>query len=125
MIFKIIVTVLCGIFCTLILKDKNPHGAFAVSVSVSVVILGQIIPMARTLFRKIEEYKSLIGMDGELFNALIKVIIIALATRITAELCRDNGERAAGAKVELAGVIAGIICAVPLVDKALLLIGAL
>jgi len=125
MIIKIAAVALCGVFCALIIRDKNPQGAFAVSIAVSLVILGGIIPVLSDVHKRIKSYAALTGLDTDLFGVLLRVVAISLVTRITAEMCRDNGERAVGAKIELAGTAIGLLCAMPLVDKALALIGAI
>ncbi|MEG1778273.1 MAG: SpoIIIAC/SpoIIIAD family protein [Angelakisella sp.] len=51
--------------------------------------------------------------------------IIAICVRITTELCSDAGMRAMGVKLELAGAVMGIICALPLIRQALELINGL
>lgn len=109
----------------MIIRDKNPQGAFAVSIAVSLVILGSIIPVLSDVHKRIKSYAALTGLDTDLFGVLLRVVAISLVTRITAEMCRDNGERAVGAKIELAGTAIGLLCAMPLVDKALALIGAI
>ena len=125
MIIKITAISICGIFCVLILKDKNPQAAFAVSVTVSIAVLSSALPTLSDVFALLKNYAGLTGLDGDIFSVLFKTVIIAVTTRVTAELCRDNGERAVGAQVELAGTAIGMLCAMPLVDKALNLIGAL
>lgn len=125
MVTKIILIALCGVFCVLIIKDKSPQIAFAVSITAALLILAEVLPVVGKVHSKLKVYASLIQSGGDVYGVICKVVIIALATRLTAEMCRDNGERAVGAKVELAGTAAGLLCAMPLVDKALAIIGAL
>mgnify|MGYP003378217363 CR=1 FL=1 len=61
---------------------------------------------------------------GELLP-LGKVMGVAICTRLTSELCRDNGNRALAAQVELCGAVCGLLCALPLVEQALGLLGAI
>ena len=124
MIIKITAVAVCGIFCVLIIKDKNPQGAFAVSVSVSIAILTAVLPTISDVHKRLKSYAGMTGLDDGVFGVLLKVVIIAVVTRLTAEMCRDNGERAVGAQVELAGTAIGMLCAMPLIDKALTMIGA-
>lgn len=125
MLTKVIVTALCSVVCILIIKDKNPQMAFAVSIASASVILAEALPVLGNVYTRLEGYLSVIHMNADMFRTLFKVVVISLATRLTAEMCRDNGEHAVGAKVELAGMAAGLYCAIPIVDKALAVIGAL
>ena len=125
MITKVIATAICGVLCVLIIKDKNPQMAFGVSIATASVILAEALPVLGRVYNRLEGYSSLIRMNADLYGALFKVVAISLATRLAAEMCRDNGERAVGAKIELAGTAAGLLCAMPIVDKALAVIGAL
>ena len=125
MIVKITAVAIAGIFCVLIIKDKNPQGAFAVSVAVSIAVLTSVMPSVSDVYRRLKDYAGMTGLQGDMFGVLGKVVVVAVVTRMTAEICRDNGERAVGAQVELAGTVIGMLCAMPIIDKALNMIGAL
>ena len=53
------------------------------------------------------------------------MLAITQVTHISAELCRDAGEKAVAAKLELCGAAASLMCVLPLAEQALALLGAL
>jgi len=53
---------------------------------------------------------------------LLKTVIIAILTQISAQLCRDSGEGALAAKLELGGSAACIVLMLPLLSGVLSMI---
>ncbi len=53
------------------------------------------------------------GIPKEYYKSVIKVIGIAYFTEIISALCRDAGESAIGAKLELAGKVAALSLTIP------------
>lgn len=125
MIIKIIFITLSCLICITVLKEHKSTIALALSICGIIVLAYSIIPYFKSIYNKINEYIAVIKTDNNIFLILFKVVIIALATRLTADICRDKGEQALGFKIELAGILVGIFCSFPLLDKALSIIGAL
>ena len=115
------------ISCALIqlIRNKNPQGAFFLSIAVCIVIMTQIIPFINDIYDFCRQIISSTGIDASTLRPLVKVLGIAVCVRITAELCRDCGERAVAAKVEMAGAAVGMVCAFPLLQQVLEIIGSL
>lgn len=109
----------------LVIRGKNPQGALLLSVAVCIVLAVQILPALAAVYDYCKTLVSLTGISAGLFVPLLKVTVLAVCVRITAELCRDSGERAIASKIEIAGAAAGMLCALPLIEQALRLIGGL
>lgn len=125
MIIKIVFIGLCTLICCSILKDYGTSFSVLVGAIGVCAIAYIIIPYISTIYEKCLLYFNVLNIDNDILKPVLKVTVIALMTKITAELCRDRGERALGFKIELAGVVAGIISSFPLLEKALGMINAL
>ena len=58
-------------------------------------------------------------LSAELYGPVLRVVGIAVLVRILAALCRDAGQSALAAKVELAGTVLAFGAALPLLEQVL------
>ncbi len=121
---KAIVTGIAALFCISVLKEKNGNASLSVAVAAGVAIVVGIMPELRDLYGVWIELTGKTALDKSFFTPLLKVVGIAAACRTASDLCKDNGEKALGTQIELAGAAAGMICSVPLIEKIIELIGA-
>lgn len=122
---KILMTAAAAVICGQVLKGKNPALAMLISLAAVIVLTGLIWPLVQEVWRQVVGLLESSGLDHHLLLPLAKVLAITQITRITAELCRDAGERGLAAKLELCGATASLICILPLAEQALKLIGTL
>lgn len=125
MVAKAILVCLVCLICTSLIKEHSSGFAIMLTISGLISLLLLTIPYIAHIISISKRYIDMVNIDSNIFLPLVKVVIIASTTRMTAEICRDGGERALGYKIEIIGIIAGIICSFPLLDKALTLIGAM
>lgn len=59
------------------------------------------------------------NLGAELYGPVLRVVGIAVLVRILAALCRDAGQSALAAKVELAGTVLAFGAALPLLEQVL------
>lgn len=114
-------TALC---CTQLLRGKTPALALVVSLTAILVLLGLLLPGLQAVQQAFHGLLAQAGLESDLFTPLLKVLAITQVTHIGAELCRDAGERALAAKLELCGAAASLLCVLPLAQQALALVGA-
>ena len=62
------------------------------------------------------------GINGEYISILIKVIVIAYICEFAVQFCADAGEKAIGAKIELAGRVLILAASLPILENLLRLI---
>ena len=122
---RILLTAAIAVICGGVLKGKTPALALLVTLAAITVITGLIWPLAQSLWQQISGLLESSGLDKTLLLPLAKVLAITQITRITAELCRDAGERGLAAKLEFCGAVASMLCVLPLAEQALRLIGTL
>lgn len=122
---KLCLIALAALSAILLFRGHNPQGAFLLAAVVCIFIVAQTLPALVRIYDYCKGLIAYTGLDPEVFAPLAKVIGLAICVRITTELCRDAGERAIAAKVEMAGAAVGLICALPLLEQAVRLIGGL
>lgn len=77
------------------------------------------------LGRVISEFDGLIarcGIEPRYFKLVVKLSGIAYVTKFAGDICRDSGESAIGAKVELAGKVMVFALTVPVISDFLNLV---
>ena len=110
---------------TQLIRGRAPALALLVSLAALVVLLGLLLPGLQTVWQRFQSLLAQSGLENSLFLPLLKVLAVTQITRLAAELCRDAGEKALAAKLELCGGAASLLCVLPLAEQALALLGAL
>lgn len=122
---RILLVAAAAVSCTQLIRGKTPALALLISLAAVLVLLGMILPRLQAVWQAFQGLLSQVGLDSRLFLPLVKVLAVTQVTHIAAELCRDAGEKAIAAKLELCGAAASLLCVLPLAEEALALIGAL
>ena len=125
MLIKVVFIGFIVLICGGLVKEYVSYFGTIVSILGIILICGITLPYINSIYIKITSYFDSLKLDSGLFKPLFKVVFISIITKISSEICKDRGERALGLKIELAGLIAGLICSFPLLDKALSLIGGI
>ena len=63
------------------------------------------------------------GLSKSLTEPVVKVVLIAVLSRLAGQVCRDAGEGSAALCCELAGTFAALCAVLPLLRQVLSLIG--
>ena len=122
---KMLLTAVTAVVCGQVLKGKSPAMALLISLAAVTVLTGLLLPVVQSIYGQVKGLMTGSGLEEGLLLPLLKVLAVTQITRITAELCRDAGERGLAAKLELCGAAVSLICILPLVEQALKLIGTL
>lgn len=124
-VIQISAAAILGALLTLVIKKQAPEHAMLVSIACSVVLLLFLLDPLEDLVRYWDRLTAYIPYAEELASPLFKATGIAVIAHISAEFCRDCGQSALGAKVELAGTAACMLVMLPLADLVFELIGAM
>ena len=92
--------VLAALTLSLVLKKDAPAIAFLLVLTAGVILL----------------------LDSALYLPVCKAVGVAVVVRITSALCRDAGQSALAAKVEIAGAVLTLSVCLPLFEQVLDLI---
>ena len=122
-VFKIAALCISAVLISLVIKEKNPSGAFLISLSAVIVTALYIIPRIKTLYDSAASLLNGFAPGQKVFAPLVKTVCIALVCRLSSELCAEKGEKALGFEIELSGVVLGMICAFPLLKAVIKMLG--
>ena len=103
----------------LILKQHRPEFALLVSLAAGVFILAMITGGLVPVVERINSMITAANMPSEYAGILLRVLGICFITQIACDTCKDAGETAIAAKVEMAGRVAILIISLPLFEQVL------
>ena len=107
------------------LRQHRPEFALLVSLAAGVLILGGAVQGILPVVEQIRSIFSSTRMPDTYLQVLIKALGICFLTQIACDACKDAGEGAIGAKVELAGKVAVLVISLPLFTQVLSIVGEL
>ena len=102
---------------SLTLKKDAP--VIALVLAAGVVLLLRLGEAAQSTMQRFSALLARGNLDAELYGPVLRVVGIAVLVRILAALCRDAGQSALAAKVELAGTVLAFGAALPLFEQVL------
>jgi len=124
-LIKICAVALIGALAALLLKKEQPHIAMAVALGAGVIILLSVIGQLGELIDSIRRMTSSASLPEGIMSAVFKAAGICVFARLCAELCRDSGESALAAKVELAAAVITLVVCMPMMTSLISVIGGL
>ena len=96
--------------------------AFLLVLTAGVILLLRVFSAAGSAAQRFSGLLSQCGLDSALYLPVCKAVGVAVVVRITAALCRDAGQSALAAKVEIAGAVLTLAVCLPLFEQVLDLI---
>ena len=115
------VTVICLVVAltALLLERNTPELGLLLTLGTIAVVMGFALTWYREVQAVVEELLGQAGLDGQLFLPILKILAISLVARLGGDVCRDSGQKALGAVVDLAGTFCALLAAEPLLRAAL------
>lgn len=110
---KIAVFAIVGVMSLLLLKENSSAFTVVARCTLVIVILFSVIPEIKTLIETTGEFKEFSSSSNTALKILFKSFAILTVGSVGADICRDNGENAVAATVELAVKILAVSCALP------------
>ncbi len=98
-----------------VLRQQRPEIAVQLSIAVGVIIFLVIVGKVRVVIQLLEDLAFQANVNVYYITTVMKIIGIAYITEFASQICKDAGEGALGAKVELAGKVTIMVLAVPIV----------
>jgi len=108
-----------------LLRRERPEIAVQLGLVVGVVILLFVLPIVGRVVASFRDLSLRADVEFQYMSLILKVIGIAYIAEFGAQVCRDAGEGAVAAKVELAGKALVLLLALPIVYAILDLVGRL
>lgn len=98
-----------------LLRRREPELALVLTAAALALALVHSLGAAAPLVEELRTLLARAGLEEARFGVLLRCLGAAVVTRVTAGLCRDGGSQALAEAVELAGALAGVTIAMPLV----------
>jgi len=98
-----------------VVKQQRPELVIQLSIAAGVIIFILILEKISGVFSVIEELSRRADIDRLYLSTILKIIGTAYIGEFGAQICRDAGESAVAAKIELAAKILVIILAMPII----------
>ena len=98
-----------------LLRRREPELALLLTAAALTLALVHSLGAAAPVLEELSRLMDRSGLEKAPFGALLRCLGAAVVTRIAAGLCRDGGSQALAEAVELAGALAGLTIALPLV----------
>lgn len=118
-VFRIVVLCLTAALLTLVVKRGSGELAMLLSLAAVVVVLLSLVSALEEVVRFLRALSQESELPEELFLPLYKTVGIALVVRGGGELCRDVGESALAAVLEMGGSVCAMLVALPLLRAVL------
>jgi len=123
--FKYVVVAIAASMIALSIRKQSPEIALMICIASGVAILISSMSAIERIIRYIESLANISGISANVLKPLIKVTGISIIARISSEICKDSGEDALAAKVELMSIVAALFIAIPLLNDVLKLISSM
>lgn len=117
MIFGLVTTIII-----VTVKQQRPDIALLISLAGGTVILIFVVSSLSVVIETISNLFNKSNMDSVYITTILKVIGIAYLADFGAQLCKDAGESAIAAKIELGGKIIILLLAIPILTALMELI---
>lgn len=103
------------------LKKDAPAIAMLLALAAGVLILLRAFEMANGALDRLYGLLEQGGIARETYLPVLKCAGVAVVVRVMGALCRDNGQGALAAKLEIAGAVLALALCLPLVEQVLAL----
>ena len=105
-IFTIVGLAVLGVTLALTVRSFRPELALLIGVATGIAVLLSVVGELTGVIDALRAAARQYGVDEGYLGVLLKIIGIAYLAQFGVQICRDAGESAAAAKVELAGAAA-------------------
>lgn len=107
-----------------LLRKQAPEQALLLTAAILAAAAARCLALALPLLEELRTLFDRAGVEPAYLSILLRTLAAALVTRLCADLCRDGGSQALASAVELAGAVAALAIAMPLLKAVIeLLLG--
>lgn len=118
-LFQVAIFCLIATFLAILLRQYRPEYAVFVSLACSILA---VVYLLQGIVQVMEELGGLLEnamLPDDLIQVVVKCLGVCILTELAGQTCRDAGEQAIGAKVELAGKVTLVLVSLPLFERLL------
>lgn len=114
-IIQVVLVALLAAILLVVVRQARPELAVPLSLVAGALLLLFVLAQVGAVVRLVEGLVARADVEFQYVDSLLKIIGIAYLAEFGAQVCRDAGEGALAAKVELAGKVFILLLAVPIV----------
>lgn len=112
---KIVILALIGIFFIILLKEQKSALAFLLALSVCILIVFHIMQYAVILMEGMDVFEAYFDSSGYYIKLIFKMVGITYLCEFGTNICKDAGQGAIAAQVEMFGKIMILITGLPII----------
>ncbi len=116
-IFQIVGIAVTGAVFSVMLKGYKPEFAIFVGIATGMLLIAYAVSARGSVFDMIREIVDMSGVDEKYFSLLLKIIGVAYITEFSSEICRDAGQGAISAKLEMIGKLFIMFLSMPIIKS--------
>ena len=116
-ILKVIGIGLLGTIIVSLLKTAKGELAVFATIAVGAVILITVVSSLSDVIEVFNEIVTKTGLDYEMFGGVLKIIGIGYLVEYSAGICSDAGCDSIAIKINMAGKVAVLVMALPIIRK--------
>ena len=120
-----IVLCIVAALLALSLRGQRPEFAMLLSLGCGVFVLFYLLGEMKAISAELEELLSGLSQKSELTGLILKALGVCIVAELGSQCCRDAGENAIAAKVELAAKAALVLISMPIFSSLLQMAGEL
>ena len=114
--------VLLVLVLSMTLKKDVPAIAFLLTLTAGVLILLRAFDLVGDTMQRFSGLLAQGGITQSLYLPVLKTVGVAVVVRIMSALCRDSGQSALAAKLEIVGAVLALSMCLPLLEQVLELV---
>ena len=101
----------------IIVHQYKPELAMLVSIASGVFMLALIIKEIIPIVNRLNTLIDAANADADALAIVLKAFGICLLAQLAADICRDSGQSAIAMRIEMAGKVAIVLLALPLLEQ--------
>lgn len=121
-IMRITALAVCGAVSALILKEYKPSFAICIGIICAALLFFEVLQQINYIFVSASQIASRLSVNPEYMETIIKITGVSCISRFGTEICRDAGQNAIAANLELAGKIIIVVLSLPVLISVINLI---
>ncbi|MBR5773278.1 MAG: stage III sporulation protein AD [Clostridia bacterium] len=117
LIIKVVCVVMIAAFLSVIVRQYRAEYSLFIALGAGVIVW---MMLSDTFSRAVESIRLMLsgtGIDNDYISIVFKSLGICILTQIACDICRDCNESALATKTELAGKIAILAVAMPMITS--------
>ena len=125
MVIQTVILGVVGAVMCLVIQRGSPELSLVLALVVSLLVVVIAFEIITAILEFVDILREAAQLSPAVIGPVLKTVGISMLTRLAADTCRDAGQGSIGTAVELAGTVAAIYIALPLMRTVFDMLGRL